>query len=69
MGREAGGMGERLSAQVFPKGLDVLSSDLRRWRRARGQKGREVRGARIISATNVSEELGKGRGEQQRPRP
>ena len=41
MGREAGSMGERLSAQVLPKGLDVLSSDLRRRRRAKGERSGE----------------------------
>ena len=50
-----------------------LSSDLY-GRRAKRQKGRKAREAHIISAANVSEELGKGslsikaRGEQQRSR-
>ena len=59
VGSEASSMRERFSTQVLPKGLDVLSSNLCR-RRAKGQQGREVRGAHIISATDVREELGKG---------
>ena len=59
MGSKASSMRERFSTQVLPQGLDVLGSDLCRRGRAKRQQGREVRGAHIIRATDVSESLAK----------
>ena len=54
-------MRKRFRAQVLPTGLDVLSSDLCRQRRAMGQQGREVRGALLVLPMSAKSLAASGR--------